>query len=113
MTKQDARVVRRLERAYSVDLSAFARTDSAGRTATPDARAEYVGLAATSALRSLRLHFTLEAGVGVLICEPDSIAAWVRKRCASDTLPPVGSLPVDTPSEPLLKLRTAPSVCSV
>lgn len=70
-----------MERAHGVDLTAYAQHGpAAGRAAAPDPRQEYIGLAAASGLRSLRLPFHAEPGVGVIVCDADDITNWAQKR---------------------------------
>lgn len=90
--RAEAAQLRRLERAHGVDLTAYAHHGpAAGRAAAPDPRREYIGLAVAAALRSLRLPYNAEPGVGVIVCDADDITTWAQRRSAA--LSPLPSVP--------------------
>lgn len=86
--RAEAAQLRRLERAHGVDLTAYAHHGpAAGRAAAPDPRREYIGLAVAAALRSLRLPYNAEPGVGVVVCDADDITNWAQRRCDCPSSP--------------------------
>ena len=70
------KVVKRLERVYGVDLSMYSHPPQVANPRTAYA----TGLAAVSSLRSLRVKYTIEPNVGVMICEADDISSWIAYR---------------------------------
>lgn len=75
--------VQRLQRQHAVDLSAVTQSHSSNSAASPagsDMRAEVVGFAAASALRSLKVPHTLEESSGVLVCDAEDLSTWAHRR---------------------------------
>jgi hypothetical protein len=101
----EKQVVQRLERSYNIDLRVYFNPPLGGSTraapvalspstslSPPDPKApfgglcEHTGLAVASGLRHLKLEYSAESSVGVIICEPDDITSWVSRRCVATQL---------------------------
>lgn len=69
-------MVRRLSRTYDLDLSCY----SSPAPLAPHRSVAHSGPSVVAALRSLRMRYTIESRIGLVICEPDVITGWVAYR---------------------------------
>ena len=84
--ERELEAIRQLERLHNIDLQAFSAPPAgapggAAGSNVVHASVVHTGLAVASALRQLKLKYSATPAVGVLVCEPQDITAWVARRC--------------------------------
>ena len=82
--ERELEAIHRLERTYSIDLRAYGTPPPGAPGGEPPlvhGSVVNTGLSVASGLRHLGVKYSAMPTIGVIVCEPQHLTAWVAKRC--------------------------------